>query len=208
MPELLEDSSILIIAGSVYFVISGLTLQYNALFNTYANLPWGVLTALFLYDGWVNILFFALCVALFILSSYRLPRQSVRRRAALVTVGMFAIGVCANIYWVMTYPFFLDYGQSGVIFALYSIVFVFCVSQLGYAVNDLKRGLRSLNGEELSNSKASIISLFIALFVLLEILIEKGQFLNEIPGVAYQVHAFSFLVGIVSGYTYFIVARK
>lgn len=206
--ELLEDSSGLIITGLVYFVVSEFIPQYNYLFNTHANLPWGVFTALFLYDGWTNILFFALCVTLFILSSYRLPEQSVKKRMAFATIGMFVIGVCANIYWVFMYPLKPGYGQSGVIFALYGIVFMFCALQVGFVFDDIKRGLRTLKGKDLTNSKASIIGLLIALVILLEILIEKGQFLNETYGVAYQVHAFSFLVGVVSGYAYFIVMRN
>ena len=48
----------------------------------------------------------------------------------------------------------------------------------------------------------SLIALAFGLYIVLQIVFNKGQFLNEAPGVAYQIHALVLLLGVVSTYGY------
>lgn len=200
--EFFKDSFILIISGIAYFIISVLTPMNKELINVYANLPWGVFTSLFIYDGWQNVIFFTICIFLLFAFNFRLPKLNVKSRALFSTASMFIIGLIANVFWVIRNPLLGEYGQSGVVFALYGIVFAFSFSQISYIFEDLKRGWRSLNFKERRKLKISISILVIPTLIFLQLTVNVGQFLNENNGVAYQVHGVSFFLGILFGFLF------
>lgn len=200
--RVVSDSKLLIIAGSSYFVISFLFSQitltnHNIYYNNYSNFPFGILSGLFLYDGWPNMLSFVTGIILFGISSIRYDQKTVRTRATFSIAAMFLIGLLANLYWVLMYPSLSAYGQSGVMFALNGIVLIFCTFNVGPLFVDFKQGLRNLKGESLRNFLASVMSVIMVAFILYYVVFFKAAFLNENAGVAFPIHAISFVLGVV-----------
>lgn len=197
-------SILLIVAGIFYFSVSYFTPYYPSFYNLGSNLPWGIITSLFLYDGWANIPFFVMSVALFTVSNFRLPQPLVKKNVIFATVSMFIIGIIGNVYWVTVNPTVTEFGQSGVIYALYGVVFIFCINNTGYLFDDFRIGFKKLTKRGKFGSIVSLFAVLIGLFTLLQIILTKRMFLNIAPGVAYQVHAFTFLLALVIAYAYSI----
>lgn len=190
------DNSGLILSGSAYFIISYFTPKYSNLYNLKSNLPLGILTSLFLYDGLANVVFFVLCLLLFVLGTYRFSRTVVRKLSVFATVTMFVSGIVGNIYWVILDPLAKEIGQSGVMFALFGIAFMLCIYNLSFLVDDFMNVVKRQNKMEPFDSFISLISAGVAIYLLFMLVFEKSQFLNITQGVAYQIHGLCFMLGI------------
>ena len=213
--KVITNSRLLILAGTAYFLFSFIFTQLtstnpNPYYDNSSNSPIGVLTGLFLYDGLGNVLSFVTSIVLFAISSVRYTKLTIRTRASFSIAALFLIGFLANIYWVTRYPTLSTYGQSGAMFALNGIVLIFCVFNIGPLFEDLKNGISNLKGKSKRNFFASSMSLVMAIFILYYVVFLKPAFLNEAPGVAFPVHAFSFLLGVVITvfFDLYLTARK
>src|SRR2546426_1105704 len=84
--------------------------------------PWGVLTSMFVYDGWQNaVVFFGLAVAYLPFSS-NLNSKTRQGRSNFMSVAIFAVAVVANAIWAVLVPFSTSFGQSGVVYAAWGLL--------------------------------------------------------------------------------------
>lgn len=206
--ELLSDSLFLIIVGMVYYFVTRFVPPYNVLYNVNANFPWGIFTSIFVPDTWQNFGLYAFCIVLFMISAYRLPRVVVRKRAIFLTIFMFVIAILSDYYWVMTFPSEESFGQSGVIFALYGLVTALCGSNIMYFRSNLRYKTELDESKKKTEEKISLYSVVIAVVLLLYPVFQPKVFFMEGYHVAYQIHEFSFVVGVVFGIVCVALLRK
>ncbi|MGP6240148.1 hypothetical protein ACNF40_07035 [Cuniculiplasma sp. SKW4] len=171
---------------------------------------WSVLTYMFVYDGSGNIEVFIMLLAFYLIASYRFAGAWKLKMSKFLTGSMFFIAIISGIYWIIMFPQSQGYGQSGVIYALYGMIFMICL--LNPILYFLDASLSSKQKKHLKENNlilaTTLISLSVFLWIIIQLIISKTNFFNEYTGIGYQLHIVSFLLGIIMGtFGFFYINR-
>lgn len=195
---LLRDYYPILLVSAVFFIVSIFVPNVKYLYLSPTR-PWSIFTYMFVYDGYVNIELFIMLFFFYLVASYRFSDVWKLKMSRFLTVSMFLIAIISGIYWVILFPKSPGYGQSGVVYALYGMVFIISLmSPLGYfrvSVNSLKQRLN----ENWIGFAAALISAIIFVWIIFQLWLSKIYFFNEHLDVGYQLHEVSFLLGIIIG---------
>lgn len=168
--------------------------------------PWGIVTSLFIYDSWSNIVFYATIAVFFVITQFLLPKEERRRRQIFLVIAMYLIAVIANLVWIILRPSYGTYGSSGVVYAEWGIVSGFALFNTLFRDTENKR-LLLFSKNKLKRAWAGVNLVTIAGFVLY-LFLDPSLFLNESPGVNVFAHAIAFLGGFFSIYCYRLFSKN
>ena len=162
--------------------------------------PWGVVTSVFLYDGWTNVpVYFAI---LLIYSSFsdNVESDERRRRAHFTSIAIFGAAFTANALWMLVRPLTYSLGPSGVVYSLWGVLLAFTL------FDGMPKQPRSLNprtwyGDKKERSSAvGNLAIFASTAIVLAL--EPEEFLSAGPGINVFAHAIGFLGGYFSAQAY------
>lgn len=210
--KLLWDYRGLFLSGGVLFGVSvflpALSVSANAvptcnstMLCTNGATPWGVITSLFIYDGWQNAPAY-----FFILGSYVWFSDSVQQRvrfarANFVSILIFAAAIVANALWVIAKPLAYSWGPSGVVYALWGALFAFALA------DGLPHHPRSINPrtwyQNKENRDAAVGNLVLFASTAFVLVLDPPLFLSAGPGINAFAHAVSFLAGYFGAQAYY-----
>jgi len=167
--------------------------------------PWGVVTSVFLYDSWMNVpAYFAILTA-YISFSDRIEPKERRARARFASGAMFLAAITANVIWVLAKPATYSWGPSGVVYALWGILFAFVFFD-GMPKQPKSLDPRSwYKDKKERNFAVSNLTMFAvtAAFMVLE----PAQFLSAGPNINSFAHGIGFLGGYSLAYAYRRIGR-
>jgi hypothetical protein len=175
--------------GSPYYLILPLTILIYYILILKGNVD----NRIFVYDGSGNVYGFIFLIPMYYFSIYN---QSVRNKYILTistSILILVIGEISTILYtlILSTPtdIYIAPGQSGVVYALYGIVFI----NLLWLIIHYKK--------EMTEGILSIITLCaIILFIISAIpLIYPQQGFDIMNGVAYQEHIIAYFLGIIVG---------
>ena len=188
----------LLLGSAIFFIVSIFVPNVKYLYLSPTR-PWSIFTYMFVYDGSGNIELFILLFFFYLIASYRFSDVWRLKMSRFLTVSMFLIAIISGICWVILFPKSQVYGQSGVVYALYGMVFIISLlsplSYFGVLVNSLKQR----PNENLINSSITLASAGIFVGIIALVLFCKNSFFNVQIGIGYQLHMISFLLGIIVG---------
>ena len=197
-----------LLLGSVIFFIVSIFVPNVRYLYLNPTRPWSIFTYMFVYDGSVNIENFVMLIIFYLFASYRFSEAWKLKMSRFLTVSMFLIAIISGICWVILFPKSQVYGQSGVVYALYGMVFIISLlsplSYFGVLVNSLKQR----PNENLINTILTLISAIIFAWIIAHVLFCRASFFNVQIGIGYQLHMISFLLGIIIGLGGFVYLNR
>lgn len=199
----------IILGGGIFFIVSHFVPHMDYLYLS-PNRLWSVLTYMFVYDGPGNIELFIMLFAFYLIASYRFTSTWKFKMSKFLTGSMFLIAILSGIYWIIMFPQSQGYGQSGVIYALYGMIFVICILNTILYFRDSCVSLKQMkHGRENALILiTTLISATVFLWIIIQLIIQKSYFFDEYTGIGYQLHITSFLLGIVIGTLGFFYINK
>ena len=194
---------------AVRYYSANMSILYNSL-----KTPWGVVTALFVYDGVDNAIVYAFFVILFIAANAAYGRSLRVERYFLTTGASLVAAVIGNIaslgLFVVKYPNGFDVGQSGIVYgfigAIAAIAFFDIVFYLLLAIKKVRKKppriiMKNRVGGRLRRAITYIFTTLTFLFTIVYAVADFPAFFSVAPGIDSLVHIVSFLAGaIVSSY--------
>ena len=149
---------------------------------------------IFVFDGLGNVYGFILLIPMYYFSIYN---QSVRNKYTLTistSILILVIGEISTILYtlILSTPtdIYIAPGQSGVVYALYGIVFINLLWLIIHYKKEITEGILSI----------IILLCTIILFIISAIpLIDPQQGFDIMNGVAYQEHMIAYFLGIIIG---------
>ena len=151
------------------------------------NHPQNILINSFWLDGYNNIYVALSIILLFFITSIYVPKTQVYVRGLIVVPMAILVSVIVDLQWLSHGFSYATCGQSGIIFAMFSIVFSFIISDIIFAFINLQYDIMHLN-------------LFLSAFITILIFFNFKGFFNISPNVNYFVHEYSFVYGLVAGF--------
>jgi len=148
---------------------------------------------IFVFDGFGNVYGFILLIPMYYFSIYN---QSGRNKYILTistSILILVIGEISTILYTLILStrtdIYIALGQSGVVYALYGIVFINLLWLIIHYEKEMTEGILSI-----------IILCSIVLFIISAIpLIDPKQGFDIMNGVAYQEHIIAYFLGIIIG---------
>jgi hypothetical protein len=178
------------------------TCKYTILCSNAAT-PWGIVTGIFLFDGWANVNLYLELLVIFVISNVVLPPLEISKRSAFCVILIFASAIISAATWLLIRPWTESYGPSAVVYAF--IGFVIGMSLLnvvprGRTLADFRAYYSSF-----SNVALGILNLLVAGVILTQIFLSPDTFLSVGPNVNVFEHGVSFLIAFGSACVYSIV---
>ncbi|MGD0145935.1 MAG: rhomboid family intramembrane serine protease [Nitrososphaerales archaeon] len=209
--SLLRDYRILFISGLVIFGLGSLlpaipnspattNICASTMLCTHGTTPWGILTSVFLYDGWMNVPAYFLILVTYISFSDRVEPKERRGRANFALAISIASAVAANALWMGVLPGTFSWGPSGVIYALWGVLLAFTLFD---GMPKQPSGLNPRTWYKDKKERGSAISNLVIFFVTAWLIFSQpAEFLSSGPGVNVFAHGVSFLGGLLATYAY------
>ena len=171
-----------------------------------SSTPWGVVTSIFLFDGWNNAGLYLQLLIIFGISNFILPANDVKRRSIFAISVIYASAVVSAILWLLLRPESESFGPSAVVYAFIGVT-------LGMSVfNAIPRGktLKDFRGyySNFATKALSILNILLLGLVLAFILLSPNVFLSVGPNVNVFEHGVSFLMAFALVYAYSIPKLK
>jgi hypothetical protein len=192
----------IIVGGGVLF-IGSLFVPHAEYLYLSPTRPWSILTYMFVYDGSGNIKVFTLLIVFYLIVSYRFNCIWKLRMSQFLTLSMFLIAIISGFYWTIKFPQIVGYGQSGVVYALYGMIFIICILNpflyLYFSKFSTPFDKIVQKKENFWVLGTTLLSVVIFIWVIFQLIIYKSSFFNEAPDVGYQLHVVSFVLGIIFG---------
>ncbi len=202
--DLLKDYRILFLAGVILFLPSILapslanlsaapTICGALMLCTHGSTPWGAVTSVFLYDAWANIPAYFAILATYVAFSDSIGPDERRNRGRFAAVTIFPVATLANVLWMLARPTTYSWGPSGVVYALWGILFAFTL-QDGLPQHAKHLDPRTwYNSKKETSSALSNLAIFAATAMIM--VVEPAQFLSAGPNINVFAHGVSFLGG-------------
>ena len=215
--KVLWDYKVLFFVGAVLFgssaVVRLVPLESNPavpcngeLLCTHGTTLWGIVTSVFVYDSWTNIPSFFAILIVYAQFSDRLDSIERKRRAKFSAVAIFVAAFAANALWVHFLPSTYSWGPSGVVYALWGVMFAFTLFD---GMPKSPTGLDPRNWyKDKKERKAAFGSLAMSTATAAMLFTEPAVFLSAGPGIIVFVHGVSFLGGYFGAHVYRWTAGK
>ncbi len=204
----------LLLGSVIFFIVSIFVPNVRYLYLSPTR-PWSIFTYMFVYDGYGNIELFILLFFFYLFASYRFSDVWKLKMTRFLTVSMFVIAILSGIYWVILFPKSPGYGQSGVVYALYGMIFVLCILNPLFYLQSLfdflehiilRQSIHRNYSGNFMDPTTSLISVLFFICIIIQLYFSKTYFFNEHTGIGYPLHEVSFLLGIFFGILgYFLV---
>jgi len=215
--------SIIPIFGVIFFLTGYLVIKYapdvSILYNS-SGTPWGIFTSVFIYDGPGNVVYFTILFLFFFVENITYD-QSVRLWRSLLTIGVsLSSALVANVFDLILFTAnssnARSYGQSGVIYAFWGIIFILSMLYLFDHFKSFKQIMKKVNGTTIkvwpTKKSLLIISCLFATIIfsytLFYISVYPRRFLSAAPDVNYFVHIISFIAGSLIFYGFSVKYKK
>ena len=169
------------------------TCQYTELCSTRAS-PWGIVTGLFLYDGWNNADLYLQLLVIFGFANFVLAPDEIRRRSIFTILASFGSAIVSAALWLGFEPASQSFGPSAVVYAFIGVVFGTCIFNIvprGRTLNELRKYYSATRAKVLLVMNAFMVS-FIACFLAFY----PAAFLSVGPHVNVFEHGVSFLLAL------------
>lgn len=203
------------IAGTLYFVLGFLMLKIgsriNVLYDSFAT-PWGFLTSVLIYDGAGNVQFYVFLLSLFYLENLAIPSALFVKRSLYSVWIVFSSAIFANLIWFVLfgikYHAAAIYGQSGAVYGLWGIVLFFAlydlmfIGQVKFSKHPSAIARYFVSNQSKRKWKRVVAISFgslVILFTLSLIFLDPRLFLSYAPNINIFVHAYSFLIALITG---------
>ena len=190
------------------YIFTAHTTNPNQFVDSMKNFPFGIFTSLFVFDGVSNVggvveyyvSFFLLILVILGIDvpvDREIVNKSIKHLALFSTIAMFAIAIMGNLFWVEIYRVGA-YGQSGVLYSFAGIVISTAVALPIYVFAAHIDETRKL-------MIAEVVALAVILMLSYIIIRAYSSLLfNVSDGVAYPVHAFTFITGFFAGLVFWM----
>ena len=178
---------------------------YNSL-----KTPWGVITAMFVYDGSANIVVYALFASFFIGANAAYDRSIRVDRYSLTICLSICAAIIANIANLGLYAIVNQnssaYGQSGIVYGFMGAVTAITLFDfLIYSLILIRRvrkhpiglRIRKISVRKFRKVTTSMFVVLILLFTIVYAFIDPRNFFSVAPGVDSFVHLISFGSGAI-----------
>ena len=192
---------------SVGYAVKHYVVNLSILYNSLKT-PWGIVTALFVYDGVENAIIYAFFAILFIAANAAYARcLRVDRYTLTLTVSLVAAltGNIADLaVFVVKYPNGFGVGQSGIVYgfmgAIGAIAFFDFLMYLLLAVRKVRKKpigliMKNRTGGRLRRIVTYIFTTLTLLFTVIYAIADLPAFFSVAPGVDSFVHVASFGTG-------------
>lgn len=190
---------------AVRYYSANISILYNSL-----KTPWGVVTALFVYDGVDNAIVYAFFVILFIAANAAYGRSLRVERYILTTGASLVAAIIGNIaslgLFVVKYPNGFDVGQSGIVYGFmgaigiiaFSDIFLYCQQEIKkIRKKPLGTIMKNRVGGRLRRVITYIFTTLTFLFTFVYAVADHPAFFSVAPGIDSLVHVVSFGAGAI-----------
>ncbi len=198
-----------IIVFSIGYVVKAHFTNVAILYDSLKT-PWGVITAMFVYDGDANIIVYALFADFFIGANAAYDR-SIRAKRYLLTI---CLSICAALLadianlglYALSNRNGSGFGQSGIVYGFIgAVTAVTLFDFLTYLLILIRRvrkkpigfRMRKMSDRRSRRVTTGIFTIFILLFSIFYALIDPRNFFSIAPGVDSFVHLVSFAIGAI-----------
>jgi membrane associated rhomboid family serine protease len=168
--------------------------------------PWGVVTSLFIYDSWTNLVSYGVLSAFFVVTHFLLSREERLRREVFFAIVMYAVAIVGNLIGIFLAPTNGTYGPSGALYAFWGLVSGFALFN-GLSVDPERKRLR-LFSKNIATRAWAAVNLFTTVCFVLYLGLDTSQFLSAGLGVNVFAHGIGFLGGLFSTYVYRFLNRN
>lgn len=181
--------------------------EYTALCAS-SRTPWGVVTSIFMFDGWDNVGVFVELAAVFMVSNFVFSPQETRRRCSFAVASMYVSGIVPNALFLALRPGVQFFGPSGVIYGFLGVTLALSI------FNIFPPGLRRGGGitltayyQNMRNFGLAVLNLFVFVSLFGFLVVNTSLFLGAGPNVDVFAHGLGFLLGLASGYLYWYLTQ-